>query len=231
MKQPFYLLTILFLLMACAQKSRTLNSPKAGAVTVIADTLKGRKAETKAKKVLEDTLLFYTDDLYSELALKFTAIQAREFEAYKRAYKTACILDAGQFIRGSALYVSQSCDEVCATYLCEKATNRKMLLPSNYDAGVLKLLLSPACKQLIVCSSYDGPDYADYYEDRAEIFVLDVTTGAGLKGIKPAFRYYTKDWSIADLTWVNDKTIALKIYEGRSGDSSSVHYVKTVLKK
>jgi hypothetical protein len=107
----------------------------------------------------------------------------------------------------------------------EKATNKWALIPSDYDGGILGMSLSPKCNQLMVCSSYDGPEYDKYYEYRAEFFVFNVTTGNGLKGIKPAFKYYTKDWSIDDFVWVNDKTIALKTYaERRWGDDSGGHY-------
>ena len=226
MKQTFYILTIIFLLTACNQNSSTTDTSKADSVTVISDTLKKKtKNEKLERKIVGDSLIFYSDSLYSDLELNFTEISKNEFQSYIRKYKPDCVLDSGHFISGSDLYVSHDCNEICETYLAERTTNRKMLMPSNYDAGILNMLLSPTCHQLIVSSSYDGPDYVNYYEDRAEIFVFNITTGIGLKGIKPAFKYYTKDWSIEDLIWVNDKTIAVKIYEGnREGDGSGVHY-------
>lgn len=226
MKQTFYTLTIILLLTACNQNSSTTNAQKVDTVTIMTDTLELKDVNDKMeRKIVDDSLIFYNDSLYSDLELNFTEISKNDFQSYKRKYKTECVLDSGQFIGGSDLYVSHDCNEVCETYLAERATNRKMFMPSNYDAGILTILLSPVCNQLIVCSSYDGPDYVNYYEDRAEIFVFNVTTGIGLKGIKPTFKYYTKDWSIEDLTWVNDKTIALKMYEGnRTGDGSKVAY-------
>ena len=226
MKQTFYILTILFLLNGCNQNSSTTDTSKVDSINVISDTLQTKtKNEKVERKVVSDSLTFYSDSLYRDIELNFIEISKNEFQSYIRKYKSGCILDSGHFISGSDLYLSQDCNEICETYLAEKTTNRKMLMPSNYDAGILRMLLSPTCNQLIVCSSYDGPDYVDYYEDRAEIFVFSVTTGIGLKGIKPTFKYYTKDWSIEDLTWVNDKTITLKIYEGnRGGDGSGVAY-------
>jgi hypothetical protein len=195
-------------------------------VTVISDTVQKRTNNEKVeRKIVVDSLLFYCDSLYGDLELNFTEISRNEFQSYSRKYNPDCVLDSGHFISGSGLFVSHVCSEICETYLAERTTNRKMLMPSNYDSGILKMLLSPTCGQLLVCSSYDGPDYADYYEDRAEIFVFNITTGIGLKGIKPTFKYYTSEWSIDDLTWVNDKTIALKIYEGnRGGDGSRARY-------
>jgi hypothetical protein len=134
-------------------------------------------------------------------------------------------LDTGQFISGSGLYVNIDCNEICQTYLVEKATNKKLLLPSIYDSGVLKMLLSPTCNQLIVCSSYDGSDFGNYYENRAEFYVLNIDKTIGLKAIKPGFSFYTKDWSIDDIIWINEKTIALKTYEeNKSEDEDSIKY-------
>ena len=192
---------------------------------VISDTSMKDKSNKIEKKIVSDSLILYNDSLYSDLELNFTKISMSEFQSYKRNYKTKCDLDSGNFISGSNLYVKHDCYEICETYLAERTTNRKMLMPSNYDAGILTMLLSPNCNKLIVCSSYDGPDFGNYYEDRAEIFVFKVNTGTGLKEIIPDFKYYTKDWSIEDLIWVNDKTIAIKIYEeNRWGDGSGVNY-------
>lgn len=159
-------------------------------------------------KILADSL---SSKIYYD-KLNFTEISKNEFQSYKEKYKTSCVLDSGQFINGSNLYVIHDCKEICQTYLAERNTNKKMLMPSNYDSGVLKMLLSPSCTQLLVCSSYDGPEYGDYYEHRAEIFLFNVLTGVGLKGITPSLKYYTKDWSINDLTWVDEHTIALELY-------------------
>jgi hypothetical protein len=148
-----------------------------------------------------------------------------EFQHYKNNYKVSCEIDSGHFIKSSGLNVRHICDEVCETYLDEKSSNRILLMPSGYDAGILAMSFSPGCNKLLVCSSYDGADYANYYEDRAVIFVFKITKEYGLKGIQPACKFFTKDWSIADIVWINNKTIALKIYEEQhGGDGIDVHY-------
>ena len=123
----------------------------------------------------------------------------------------------GFLSRVLGINVRHVCDEVCDTYLKEKTSNKILLMPSGYDAGILAMSLSPACNKLLVCSSYDGPNYADYYEDRAVLFIFNITKEKGLKSIQPAFKFFTKDWSIADVVWVNNKTISLKIYEEQHG--------------
>lgn len=178
------------------------------------------KVDADTATVISDTLRKNSmNDKIERKTLNLTEISKIEFQSYKGKYKTSCVLDSGQFISGSGLYVIHDCKEICETYLAERNTNRKMLMPSTYDAGILKMLLSPSCNQLLVCSSYDGPDYGNYYEYRAEIFLFNVATGIGLKGITPSLNYYSKDWSINDLTWLDENTIALELYNGTRTDN------------
>ncbi|NQX38303.1 hypothetical protein SAMN05421820_101318 [Pedobacter steynii] len=212
----------------------TNDHPKVDAAIVISDTLKENSRNHKIERnVFVDALTWHNDALYNNLELNLTEISKHEFQSCIGKYKTSCVLDSGKFISGSGLYVMHNGKETFETYLAEKNTNRKMLIPSTYDAGILKMLLSPSCNQLVVCSSYDGPDYENYYEYRAEIFLFNVSTGIGLKGITPALNYYTKDWSINDLTWVDEHTIALELYNGtRTGNEENLkfRYFKSNLK-
>jgi hypothetical protein len=177
------------------------------------------------KQINYDSLILFDDSLFVELDSNFLEISSDKFYRYKDNYKKNCEIDSGHFIMGSGLNVRHVCDEVCETYLEEKSSNKILLMPSGYDAGILAMSLSPVCNKLLVCSSYDGPDYANYYEDRAVIFIFNISKESGLKGIQPACKFFTKDWSIADIFWINNKTIALKIYnEQHGGDGNDVHY-------
>jgi hypothetical protein len=177
------------------------------------------------KQINYDSLILFDDSLFVELDSNFLEISSDKFYRYKDNYKKNCEIDSGHFIMGSGLNVRHVCDEVCETYLEEKSSNKILLMPSGYDAGILAMSLSPACNKLLVCSSYDGPDYANYYEDRAVIFIFNISKESGLKGIQPACKFFTKDWSIADIFWINNTTIALKIYNEQHGvDGIDVHY-------
>ena len=165
-----------------------------------------------------DSLILFEDSLFVNIDSIFQEMSLSEFQGYKNNYKLSCEIDSGHFIKGSGLNVLHVCDEVCDTYLEEKSSNKILLMPSGYDAGILAMSLSQDCNKLLVCSSYDGPDYADYYEDRAVVIIFKISKEYGLKGIQPAFKFFTKDWSIADIVWVNNKTIALKIYEEQHGE-------------
>lgn len=194
MKKQFYISKILFLLTACDQNNRTPDSSRVDSVIVISDILQMKSKDEMIEQIkVNDSLIFYSDSLFIDLDINFTEISENDFQSCKQEYSPGCVLDSGHFISGSGLYVKHYCDEICETYLCERNTDRKMLIPSNFDGGISNILLSPACNQLIVYSSYDGPDYGDYYDYRAEIIIFNVTTGIGLKGISPSFQYITKD--------------------------------------
>ena len=97
---------------------------------------------------------------------------------------------------------------------------------------ILGMLFSPSCNKLVIYSSYDTPDYADFYTERANITCFSITTEQGLSSIKPLFQYDTKDWSIGNITWADDNTLALQLYNGISPDSDSdskYRYFKTVI--
>jgi hypothetical protein len=177
------------------------------------------------KQINYDSLILFDDSLFIDLYSNFQEISCDKFHRYRNNYKLLCEIDSGHFIKGSGLNVRHVCDEVCDTYLEEKSSNKIMLMPSGYDAGILSMSLSPGCNKLLVCSSYDGPDYVNFYEDRAVIFIFNISKEYGLKGIQPACKFFTKDLSIADIVWINNKTIAIKIYdEQHGGDGIDDHY-------
>ncbi|MBK7970257.1 MAG: hypothetical protein IPK08_15670 [Bacteroidetes bacterium] len=144
-------------------------------------------------------------------------------------YKINCKIDSGRFVEGSGIYVRQFCDEICETYLYEYKTNNRTMLPSDYDSGILGMLFSPSCKQFLVYSSYDGPDFDKYYDHRAELFIFNVAHGEGLNGIRQKLQYFSKSWSIESIVWVNEKSIALKIYEGEKHGDDAMNKFKYYL--
>lgn len=156
-----------------------------------------------------------------DIDLVLTEISEKEFQKFLSEYKISCKIDSGKFVEGSGIYVRQFCDEICETYLYEHKTNQRTILPSDYDSGILGMLFSPSCNQFLVYSSYDGPDYDKYYDHRAELFIFSIAHGEGLNGIRQQLQYFTKSWSIENLVWVNEKSIALKVYVGEKlGDDT-----------
>lgn len=161
--------------------------------------------------------------------LVLTEISEKEFQKYLSEYKISCKIDSGKFVEDSGIFVKQFCDEICETYLYEYKTNNRTILPSDYDSGISGMLFSPSCNQFLVYSSYDGPDYDKYYDHRAELFIFSIAHGEGLNGIRQRLQYVSKSWSIENLVWVNEKTIALKIYEGEKNGEDAINKYKFYL--
>lgn len=112
------------------------------------------------------------------------------------------------------LVITDTCYEICESFLVEKQSGKRMLLPANFDQGMLALMVSPSGKQFLVCSTYDGPDFADYYDYRAEIVLFRIGAGQGLEAIQLQQRFRTQMWSIEEIAWIDEQSLALKTYSG-----------------
>ncbi len=162
--------------------------------------------------------------------LEFTEISET---AFLEVYTDTEMHEYVKAFKALGLSIRDTCYEICEEYLVDNNSGEEMYLPSGYDAGVLGLVFSPSAKFMLVYSSYDGPDYDNYYEDRAEFFLFSVKKGKGLSAVKLYGEFYTKDWSIEEIIWIDDKTIALKIYEGPrrgNGVQGGYKYLKTTIK-
>jgi hypothetical protein len=161
----------------------------------------------------QDSAIYLYDSLFADLNGELREIPNSKFSEYEKKYKISCTKDSTGFIKGKGLIIEHACDEVCVSYLTDIKEKIKLILPSAYDRGIINLVISPDCKRFIVYSSYDGPDYTNYYEYRAEIFGFTIARGQGIKTIQPAFKFFTKDWSIEKITWISNTEIGLKTYE------------------
>jgi hypothetical protein len=206
------------------------SGPKNNTDGLAKDTLASEEVDSTTYNEAD---LIPQDSLFKPLELELKEIKEKEFNQFKNAYATNCRIDSSGFISGYGLTVDTSCHEICLTDLVD-STGKMMQLPSDYDQGILGLIFSPSCNQFIIYSGYDAPDYDKYYQYRSEIIGFNIANGKGLEAIKPSFKYYTTDWSIEDITWVDDKTIALKVYEeGIPSNGNGFHhkYFKAELQK
>ena len=166
-----------------------------------------------------------TDSLFKNLS--FDTISQAEFEKnlvtnIQNSQNKPSHLAGFQKLR---LEEITKCDQICETYLLDTLTGKTMWLPTNYDQGILGIEFSPSGKQFVVFSSYDGLDFENYYDYRAEFFVFNIVEGTGLDAIQISFNYVTTDWSIDDVTWVGGNKLAIKIYtENRWGDGSQLGF-------
>ena len=122
--------------------------------------------------------------------------------------------------------LKRRCDEVCETQLFEIKSGKTMPLPADYDAGLLGLLISPQCDRFVTYSSYDMPDYDKYYAHRALIVLYDINNGVGLKAIEQKKTFSLNVWSIREVKWLNEKSIALKLYKEAYSDEVKFAYFK-----
>ena len=174
---------------------------------------------TKQLEISNEPEIFYNefeitpqDSLFLKLDLDWKEITEGEFYKYERNYKPNCQIDSNGFISGKGLTVKTECHEICVTSLFEIESGDLMILPCTFDQGILGLVFSNSCDQFVTYSSYDAPDFNNYYEHRAELTGFNITRGKGLDCIKPFFKYYNKEWSIDKLIWITDKKIAIRVY-------------------
>ena len=166
------------------------------------------------------------DSLYKDLT--FDTISQQQFEKYvvTNIKNQQNYADNPTSFDKLGIREISNCDQICETYLQDTVTGKTMWIPSNYDQGVFGLSFSPKGSQFVVFSSYDGPIYEDYYDYRSEFFVFNILNGTGLDVIKLSFNYFSTEWSIDDLVWVNEHSLAVKIYtEARWGDGSHLNFI------
>jgi hypothetical protein len=100
----------------------------------------------------------------------------------------------------------------CANYLLDNEFDIKLKLNSNYDAGLIELKTSPNSKLIALLSSYDGSDFENYYEYRAIIEILEIRKDNSIKGIKHKYFLTSQEFSISEIVWIDNQTIAFKGY-------------------
>ncbi len=129
------------------------------------------------------------------------------------------------FIPHIQCHMISYCKEICEDFLLDDFTDEKMFIPTSYDQGVLGMPFSPEGSMWLVYSSYDGPDYDHFYYYRAEAYFYKVEKNKGLGGLHFYGSFHTNNWSIEEMRWIDENSIALKLYSSsRWGDGSGVDY-------
>ncbi len=219
MKLLLYFALLLFLVSCQSPGSKnhsqeikdSLSSPENTASVQAKDTT--IQLHTSVQAVMYQDSIVYPDvKQFKQLRQKLTSISQRQYEDIKKRQTIGCDMDSNGFMVGKGLRYHQTCDEVCESYLTDEQSGIRMFIPSNYDGGISGMLLSPQCKKFAVYSSYDGTDYSNYYEYRSEFYTFQVLDGKGIQVMQPAFVYHTKSFSIAEIIWVDENTLALKTY-------------------
>jgi hypothetical protein len=181
------------------------------------------------KAYMNDTINEKQDEEVEEADSKLIRISATDYKDIDSLNKPMCGLDSNGFVKNLGVTVKSMCDEVneiCESYLVETKSGKTMPLPADFDAGLLGLKVSPQCDKFLTYSSYDMPDYDKYYAHRALVILYDVRKGVGLDAIKWKKTLGFKLWSVMEVKWLDEKSIALKLFKKESLDNTKFTYFK-----
>lgn len=104
-----------------------------------------------------------------------------------------------------------ACDQI----LLDTQTDFATTVPSGYDAGPTGMEISPEKNFLLTYSAYDSPDFEEYYEYRSLLYVMTFFDGDGLQGLEYFKEFGTKEYSFAEVIWIDNNTVAIKAYKGQ----------------
>jgi hypothetical protein len=166
----------------------------------------------------------YDLSMFSGFKLELREISKNEYQSHEKKKKMNILFSDESSILGRDIYLEHGCDEICSSYIMDISSKKGIELPTSFDEGISGMILSPSRKQLIIYSSV-GSHY-EPYNHRAELFGFEVTKNGGIKGLKPSFKYMTKDFEISSLFWVNEKIILLTVNENNWDDQSSLRYFR-----
>ena len=228
MKQTIYILTISIGLLSCNKHIKLADKPPIP------------KSDTQLKENLsgaanKDYSLCNNDSIFYDLKFDAKEIFKDKYKDIEKKLIRTCSIDTSGFVKGKGLILERFCKDICELYLIDEKKKIKLVLPSNFDGGIIGLVISPDCSQFFVYSSYDSADYTKYYENRAEVYGFAVTQGQGIQTIHPTFKFYTKDWYIENVIWASNNEIAFKVYEesrsAENQDKLNYKYFKSTINK
>ncbi len=215
--------------MVCSACRRNLNEQKVTQTEDIVETVVKEPVESGS---LPDpignshTTEQPEDPSYINIDKKLIPISVKDYKGFNAVNKPQCELNASGFVKSTGLTIESECGDICETYLVEKKSGKTMCLPADYDFGLYGVEVSPSCSKFITYSSYDGPDYVEYYGQRALVMLYRIGAGSGIKAIKLKKTFAFKLWSIHEAKWVNDRYIALKMYKVWISDTKGFSYFK-----
>ncbi|WP_111542112.1 hypothetical protein [Mesonia algae] len=180
----------------------------------------------------------------SKLKIKFTKIDSTEFLKYNQKYsneitvdttivneaggfftldvenaekKFSCDIDYNNcnyykgFLKPLNKYILTYCGiGYCGTYLLDKNTGTKDYLESPFDSECKNPSISKNKNKLIAFSSsvFDRESFIALYKMNIETKKID---------LKKYDSFYTSDWRIKEIIWIDNNVIALKVFEKYGG--------------
>lgn len=120
-----------------------------------------------------------------------------------------------------AHYISHCGGGTCTDYLIDTINSTKMIVPSDYDQGVLGALVSPGGEYFLAYSSYDGPDFHYAHSIRSTFSVFRISKNHGLSGVAPFALFESTDWSIREMVWMDAQSVGIQVYSGNLNESAT----------
>lgn len=172
-----------------------------------------KKKDSEDEQVLpSEKMIILQTSLFTKKEGKVLEISANEYATLQTAYRELRLTDSSLFIPQSGMELRRNCDEICETTIYERSSNTSLQIPSNFDQGIIDLKLAPNYKSMLAFSSYDAPGYKEYYDHRSEVLFFKIDTSFGIQGIKPKCLYTFDAFSIAEVIWISDSKVALKVF-------------------
>ena len=115
--------------------------------------------------------------------------------------------------------ISHCSESACNQFLLDNETDNAFSIPSGYDSGPSGLSISPENNYMVTYSSYYSDDFDDYYLYRSVLHIFSFAEGEGLQSVSYFKQFETGDWSIDEIIWEDNNTIALKTYIGNQPET------------
>lgn len=184
----------------------------------------------------------------NKLKIKFTKIDSTDYLDYKQKYsngitvdktivneagnsftlalknadkKFGCDIDYNDctyykgFLSSLNKYILTSCGKgYCGTFLLDKNTGVRNFLQSPFDSECEVPSLSKSQDKLIAFSSsvFDRESFIALYKENVETKKIE---------LRKFDSFYTSDWRIKEIIWIDNNSIALKVYEKYGGKTGS----------
>jgi len=119
------------------------------------------------------------------------------------------------FLNSLNKYILTSCGRgYCGTFLLDKNTGVRNFLQSPFDSECEIPSLSKSQDKLIAFSSsvFDRESFIALYKENVETKKIE---------LRKFDSFYTSDWRIKEIIWIDNNSIALKVYEKYGGKTGS----------
>jgi len=195
---------------------------------------KNNKLNLSIRKITKKEFLNYKSN-YTNSIIKDSTIKAypnkpfilkTDSLSYKfRCRDTPCFSYEGYIKNLNSYVIGMLGPGIGEVFLVDKKTGNGMILTSPYDGSNFEPLLSKNNNKIIFYSSCpEGKNCSKYYNSASYIAIYDIKGINDLSKIRSYRTFDTYDWVIDDLCWIDDNTIAIRIFDEIKFDKKGQDY-------